>query len=201
MTWHNNLKKKSTWKSCLPNTSYSFIYLNPLPFLFLHSTASLTPLPHASRLRLPHASPSRLTPPPPSSLTPPSRLSLTPHASRLRLPHASPSRLSLTPHASASLTPLPHASHLRLPHASASVSLTSPHVTPPSASAHASPPGISNLQHYSLTPFSTTLHLVRIGSLSKVTALSLSLSSVSPLFSLLKITALFTDLGFLILAF
>jgi hypothetical protein len=107
-------------------------------------------------------------------------------SSQYRLPHASRLRL-------------PQASHL--PHASASISLTSPHVTPPSASPHASPPGISNLQHYSLTPFSTTLHLVRIASLSKVTALSLSLSSVSPLFSLLKITALFTDLGFLILAF
>ena len=75
---------------------------------------------------------------------------------------APPSRL--TPHASASLKP----------HASASLNLTSPHVTPPSASSHASPPGISNLQHYSLTPFSTTLNLVRIASLSKVTALSLS---------------------------
>jgi hypothetical protein len=140
--------------------------LNSLPFLFFHSTASLTP--HASASLKPHAS---LTPPPPSAS-----------------PHLTSHRASL------SLTS-------RLPHASASVSLTSPHVAPPSASPHASPPGISNLQHYSLTPFSTTLHLVRIASLSKVTALSLSLSSVSPLSSLLKITALFTDLGFLILAF
>ncbi len=127
-------KKNSTWKSCLPNTSYGFI----LPQLFTGFISSqFTRLPDASA--------------------------------------------SVTPHAS--------------------FSLTSPHVTPPSASPHASPPGISNLQHYSLTPFSTTLHLVRIASLSKVTALSLSLSSVSPLSSLLKITALFTDLGFLILAF
>jgi hypothetical protein len=140
------------------------------------------------------------TVPPPSrlSLTPHASASLTPlpHASRLRLPHASPSRLtppppsrlSLTPHTSASLTPPPP---------SASPHLTSRLPQPP----HASPPGISNLQHYSLTPFSTTLHLVRIASLSKVTTLSLSLSSVSPLSFLLKITALFTDLGFLILAF
>ena len=105
--------------------------------------------------------------------------------------HTPPPPSRLTPHASASLKP----------HASASLNLTSPHVTPPSASSHASPPGISNLQHYSFTLFSTTLHLVRIASLSKVTALSLSLSSLSPISSLLKIAALFTDLGFLILAF
>jgi hypothetical protein len=70
--------------------------LNSLPFLFFHSTASLTP--HASASLKPHAS---LTPPPPSAsphltsrlpqphLTPPSRL-------RLRQPHLTSRRASLS---------------------------------------------------------------------------------------------------------
>jgi hypothetical protein len=69
-------KKNSTWKSCLPNTSYGFI----LPQLFTSFISSqFTRLPNASASLTPHASFSLTSP----HVTPPSAS-----------PHASPSGIS-----------------------------------------------------------------------------------------------------------